>query len=653
MNGRVFDFLKKHPHVPDSPAIYEFYHLYPLMVEENDDFIFFLTPQGTFQYVNQTMADSLDYDRDSMLDKHCFDFIHEEDIPKMTFHLEKYMENRPSYEIELRFRKKSGTIFPSLIRAKILFNEHGEVTGTVCTGRRLSETLVDYSDLYQKLPFERRIMANLPGVIWTCDQNLKTIYVSPTSTHILGFTPDEILSNPNFWNENIHPDDVEKVTIAWDLLYKENAPYDIEYRFYHKKGKQIWVKDKSFGFYERHGTWYSDGILLDITKMKRIQTDLAQAQKMDALGRFAGGIAHDFNNLLTIIQGFGEMLVNPNISHQDRILYTEEIKNATQRAVGLTQQINTFSRKTKHHPSGLNINIELKKSDKIHQQIFPTSVSFEKNLAQDLGDIWMDANQLNQIISNLLWNAKDAIEENGTVTIITRNESITVPLAAYGNIIPPGNYITLTIKDTGIGIPSHNLAKIFEPFYTSKFAGNGLGLAIVHSIITQNDAYISVESEHLKGTEFKIYFPRYNEIINSKTIEQQNSSKTIRKYNFQKQLVILAENEEGIRKYLELGLQTHNFKVIATSNGKDALQMLKKNAKKVKYLISDIKMPKMNGITLANEVHALNPKVKIILISGYTHDYLKTELTPIKNYKFVPKPINLVNILDVIQDWQH
>ena len=617
------------------------------IVENSDDFIFSLTPDYRFEYVNPSVLEFLGYTNEEMLGMPVINFIFSEDHAKVKFTFKKFAQNLPTDELSVQMIKKPNIRFPIIVRAKTI-KIGNNVSRIIAIGRRPVKSLLNYTTNYQDLPIEKKILSNIPGVVWTCDQDLKTIYVSPTSNEILGFHPDAVINNPKFWHEQVLPQDLPSILKAWKVLYERNEPYDVEYRFKKKDGSIIWLRDRSFGFSNREGEWLADGILSDITNVKEIQMHLAQSSKMEALGRFAGGIAHDFNNMLTIINGFSDILLLENSTLEEVKESAGEIKKASVKAAKLTQEILLFSRKQIIESTSLDLNDNIHSSYNFLKTILGETINLEIQSFEGLWMILADSNQIDQILLNLVWNAKDAMLKGGKVIIKLNNFSNKSPIFGYNSIIPKGEFVTLSIEDTGSGISENHLLHLFEPFYTTKAKGKGtgLGLSIVYGIISQNDAFIDVNSRVNEGTSFIIYFPRY---IGEKVLESSHIKKKKKTYQRENISILLVEDEEGIRNYFSRGLKKKGYDIILADNGKEALSKLSNSKKKIDILISDVVMPELDGYSLSKIVSQKWPNIEIILMSGYPEDYLGHDNIISQKIGFIPKPIDLDLLVETIQ----
>jgi len=349
----------------------------------------------------------------------------------------------------------------------------------------------------------------------------------------------------------------------------------------------------------------------------RLEEQLLQSQKMEAVGRLAGGVAHDFNNLMQIILSYAEMAVERSAMDPEERQDLEEIKKAANRAANLTRQLLAFSRKQVLDPKVLDLNAVLKDLEKMLPRLIGEDVDFRLILAPDLGRIKADPSQIENVIMNLAVNARDAMQYGGTLTIETGNTEIDEEYARFHPFLPPGRYVMITVTDTGVGMDAEVRSHIFEPFFTTKEAGKGtgLGLATVYGVVKQSGGYIWVYSEAGKGASFKILLPCVDESavevkLGSDREESPRGSETI----------LLVEDESSLRKLVSQLLRTWGYTVLEASHGEEAINMARIHPGPIDLLLTDVVMPAMSGRELAKRLVPLRDGIKILYMSGYTDD---------------------------------
>ncbi|MCE5272838.1 PAS domain S-box protein [bacterium] len=370
----------------------------------------------------------------------------------------------------------------------------------------------------------------------------------------------------------------------------------------------------------------------DISQELELENQLVQAQKMESIGLLAGGVAHDFNNILAIVLGYANLLVrSPNIPEKDR-KKLEEIEQAAQRGAVLTRQLLTFSRKGKPRFAVVNFNDILNESLGFLQRTIGPDCSIDLDLAGDLGQIRADATQMQQVLMNLAINSRDAMPGGGKISFKTANIDIDKRYLSNHLDIEPGNYIQVSVTDTGAGMPPEIQARIFEPFFTTKETGKGtgLGLSVVYGIVKSHRGLINVYSEPGCGTTFRIYLPRTND-----QVEDKSASEVVVKGGTEN--VLLVDDEQPILQMAASILAEFGYKCCQAASGEEALGIFAEAGSRIDLVISDIGMPNMNGTELMQRLRAVNPKVKIIFSSGYAPQSTR-EMIEMGVNGFVAKP---------------
>jgi PAS domain S-box-containing protein len=358
----------------------------------------------------------------------------------------------------------------------------------------------------------------------------------------------------------------------------------------------------------------------------RLESNLRESQKMEAVGQLAGGISHDFNNLLSVISGYSQiLLMNPDLSGKAR-LQIEAIDQAGERAAGLTRQLLMFSRRQPVAPKIINLDMIVSGIEKMLRRLIKEDVTVTRNIEPVLWLIKADPGSIEQVIMNLFINASDAMPDGGTLTVEIANVKIDeTNLHYHHSDIKPGLYVMLSVSDTGCGMDKNVKEHIFEPFFTTKEIGKGtgLGLATVYSIIKQSNALIDVQSEPGKGTRFRIYFPKALDdgIANEGQHETENMPRGT-------ETILLAEDEDSMRNMLQNFLQSIGYTVLPACNGKNALEIAKNHKEPIHVLLTDVVMPEMNGFDLAKHVKNSFPEMKLLFMSGHakptdTHKMMK------------------------------
>jgi signal transduction histidine kinase len=380
-------------------------------------------------------------------------------------------------------------------------------------------------------------------------------------------------------------------------------------------------------------------IARNIEEQQRLEEQVRQSQKLEAIGRLAGGVAHDFNNLLTIISGYSELLLrrlpDPTDPAQEIIM---QIQKAGERAASLTRQLLAFSRKQVLEPKVLDLNAIVSDTEKMLGRLIGEDVELTTTLKPGLGRVEVDPGQIEQVIMNLAVNARDAMPQGGQLTIETDNIDLDEVYALNHPEVEPGRYVMLAIADTGTGMDELTKARIFEPFFTTKGPGKGtgLGLATVYGIIQQSGGHLFVYSEVEHGTTFKIYLPRVE--------EGAASSKGSASFSMPPrgaETLLLVEDEEAVRTITRFALESFGYTVLDAGTGREAIRLCENQTQPIHLLLSDVVMPEMGGRQLAETLRSRNLAMKVLFLSGYTDDAIVRHGVLAAETAFLQKPFTL------------
>jgi PAS domain S-box-containing protein len=380
---------------------------------------------------------------------------------------------------------------------------------------------------------------------------------------------------------------------------------------------------------------------------KRLQSQLFQAQKMEAIGRLAGGIAHDFNNLLTAIQGYTELAIMDADPDSSILENLRQISLATERAAKLANQLLVFSRKEKVTLHPHNLNVIIKDLVDMLKMMIGENISIHMDLQPDLWDCKVNKGQIEQVVVNLSVNAKDAMPRGGRLTLKTENVRIDDEYVKSNSFARPGKFVCLSVEDTGLGMDQKTISQIFEPFFTTKKSGEGtgLGLSVVYGIVEEHQGWINVYSEPGSGSVFKIYLPSCSE----KAEEREESSIDSRTLYGNGERILFVEDDKTICSFVKTQLSRCGYSVVVAENVEKAISLYDEEENGFDLLFTDITLPDGSGIELIETLHKRNPALKFILTSGYLHE--ESELPALKDIevRFIQKPYTLTTILQTIR----
>jgi hypothetical protein len=448
----------------------------------------------------------------------------------------------------------------------------------------------------------------------------------------------------------VHPEDRDRVREQVAASRRGQAESRIEYRVFWPDGSIHWIVNVGRTFYDGDGhAVRAAGVSMDVTAQRNLEEQFHQAQKMESIGNLAGGIAHDFNNLLTAILGYSNVLLEEEaVTLQPEVVrsFLEEIQKAGERAAALTNQLLAFSRRQIIQPTVLDINDVIVGLDKMLQRLIGEDISLTTHLAETLGSTRADAGQIEQVIMNLVVNARDAMPSGGKITIETGNVELDASYSQRHITVAPGRYVMLAVSDNGTGMTPEVQVRIFEPFFTTKpkGRGTGLGLATIYGIVKQNRGDVWVYSEPGKGTTFKVYLPRVDEapiaVPAKAAIIPQGRGEA----------VLLVEDDHRVRKLARELLARNGYDVIEGADAEDAIRVAAAFPKPIDLLLTDIVMPGMSGQLLAQRLAEHHPKLKILYMSGYTDDAIVQHGVLTSDIAFLQKPFTPTTFARAVRD---
>jgi PAS domain S-box-containing protein len=423
----------------------------------------------------------------------------------------------------------------------------------------------------------RTLVERLPAITYIAELGAcgRWHYVSPQIETMLGFSPAEWLSDPTNWINRIHPEDRETVLGVEERFQKHRDLFQTEYRMFARDGRTLWFRDEAVTLPSAEDQpFLMQGVMYDITEHKRLEDQLRHSQKMEAVGMLAGGVAHDFNNLLMLIQAHNERLRMSLAPGADGHKESSGIEHAVTRAAGLTGRLLAFSRKQVLQPKVLDLNEVLAEVARMLDRLFQKNIAVQVLPGAQLWTIKADPGQIEQLIMNLAVNARDAMPQGGELFIATRNEEIRSDKLQPGDGVRPGRYVTLIVRDTGVGMDKETQARMFEPFFTTKEPGKGtgLGLAIVYGVVKQIGGWTNVVSHPGQGTTFEIYLPQAEENKAAGGVAETQSTSGVPKGS---ETILLVEDEPGIRDVAGDFLQRQGYVVLTAMDGNEALRIAK------------------------------------------------------------------------------
>lgn len=549
-------------------------------------------------------------------------------------------ETEGPQHFEMRLIRADGAVFWGLLQVMAMQSgDYGLTIADISKNKQVAAKLQQSENKFRSI-FEQAAVG-----VASVGLDGSWLQVNKKLCDIVGYSQQALLSKR--FQDLTHPEDLPMDQVAVNqLINNKISTYSKEKRYYTNIGDIIWVNVATS--LVRDNTNQPDHFIFvieDITTQKNatdiqitLTEQLHQAQKIEAIGNLAGGIAHDFNNMLGVILGQAELAMNKLDNTDPLIKNIQAITKAANHSAKLTRQLLTFARKQKIEPKVLNLNSSVAAMMGMLKRLIGESIIFSWDPAPDLWSVKVDPTHIDQVLANLCINARDAITGNGEISITARNctldEKNTITKT---HEIPLGEYVKLSITDNGCGMNEATKARIFEPFYTTKARGEGTGLGLSFTLgaVKTNAGFINVFSELGKGTTFDIYFQRVSTLKETK----QHSIETPRAQGTE--TILLVEDEEILLEVETDMLENNGYKVIATSGGERAEALFHKHLSEIDLLITDVVMPKVNGMDLAVKLRVLSPKLKVLFMSGYPADVLGKKTNLKEDAHFLQKPFSM------------
>ena len=479
----------------------------------------------------------------------------------------------------------------------------------------------------------RRLVESAPyGLLVHCEGRI--VFANTTAYRLLGATcAEEIVGRQVF--DIVHPDSCELVRtrMRYNIDAGETTPL-VEMQLRRLDGTAVEIETVGIPFVH-NGVKGAQTVFHDISARKRLEVQLRQAQKMEAVGQLAGGVAHDFNNLLTVITSYSGMLLQELASADPMRADVEEIRRAAERASGLTRQLLAFSRQQVMRPEVLDVNTVVRDLQKMLRRVLPEDVALVTNLAPTLGLVSVDVGQLEQVIVNLAVNARDAMPSGGTLTVETADVELGEECRDIHPELVPGPHVMLAVSDTGVGMDAATQAQIFEPFYTTKEPGKGtgLGLSTVYGIVKQSGGHVWVSSEPGAGTTFKLYLPCEGP-AGAPSLQAESPPPMLKGT----ETILLVEDDPAVRAATRRMLARSGYRILEARDGGEALHVMRADGGLVELVVTDVVMPEKSGLELAGLLRLMRPDVAVLFMSGYAESELARQVLVAPRSVFLQKP---------------
>ncbi len=594
------------------------------------------------------LLDMLGLDRADFIEDFGFfeGVLHPDDHELMRAEVEQHLATGAPFRLRCRIRHTDGTYLPTLAQGTSLPDESGEPSVLVGTVLDLSDEAEVSDRLAASEQSFRSLAENVPGAIYRYslrpDGSDEIEYMSSGCEQIWELSAEEIQGDPSQLWAAVHADDLSSLQASVMQSASDLGPWHHQWRITTPSGVVKYLEGRGKPERRADGSVLWNSLILDVSSEQRIRDELVrkqqmlgQAQRLESLGRISGGIAHDFNNLLAIVMGNAE-LVEVARSEAERSSFVDAIVEACERGGDLTRRLLSFARQSTLSPEGVDLNETVAQVTSMVSRVLPSTISIETTTAADLWATTVDVALLESSILNLCINARDAMPDGGVLSITTANVELPEPGAPGGEAT--GRYVMVSVADTGVGIPSDVLAHVTEPFFTTKppDLGSGLGLAMVEGFAQQSGGRLEIESDEGVGTEIRLLLPAGA----TPAVDGRDPTPADVDRGRVATRVLVVEDEPAVLALLERMLSDAGFETSTAPDGDTALERFGADAEAIDVLLTDIMMPgALQGRDLAKRLTALNPRLKVLFVSGYAHSGEEGDARLAPNERFLPKPV--------------
>ncbi|WP_445502824.1 cell cycle histidine kinase CckA [Microvirga sp. G4-2] len=612
-----------------------------------------IDPDGSIVYLNATLATWLDYDLAQVGSGglNLADIVPRNVVAMMTsFTGDPGTVRTETFDLDLR--RRNGQFLPVRLYHHIAFGQDGRMGASrTLVINRSPGVEVDEGQRAAEVRFVR-FFNNTPIAIATVNRAGRIVHANAPFSKLFGTLPRTGESGgdgPSIFESFRESGPLEAALKAVAENRGDIAPLELQTVGENGSSVRVWVTPA--------GDTGADGetailYALDTTDFRKVEEQLAQSQKMNAVGQLAGGVAHDFNNVLQAIIGYSDLLLANHRPTDPSFQDIMQIKQNANRAASLVRQLLAFSRRQTLRPEVLNLNDRLYDLSMLLKRLLGERVELDLSHGRDLWFVKADVNQFEQVVVNLAVNARDAMPDGGKLAIRTANVSAQEAARLNVSAMPPADYVLVEVSDTGIGMTSEVLDKIFEPFFTTKEVGKGtgLGLSTVFGIVKQSGGYIDVNSKPGQGTTFSIYLPRHIPDIQEAPEEAKADAPKKPAADMTGQgTILLVEDEDPVRAVNARALSARGYTVLEAASGIEALEIIQERGAPVDLVVSDVVMPEMDGPTLLGELRKLYPDLKVIFVSGYAEEAFRKNLPEGEDFNFLPKPFSLRQLVETVK----
>jgi two-component system cell cycle sensor histidine kinase/response regulator CckA len=561
--------------------------------------------------------------------------VFEDDLPQVEKVMTRLTNDEPRNIFTNRNYRKDGSVIYCEWYNSVLRDDAGNLLS-------IHSLVQDVTDRIRAAQKYRQIVETATEGIWIIDPEARTTFVNQRICQMLGYTPAEMLGHHLF---EFMDEQAQKEAAVYLKRRRQGIREQHDFRFRHRNGSDVWTIVSTNPIYAEDGSFQGAlAMITDITQRRRAEQALRESearllevQKLESIGRLAGGVAHDFNNMLTAILGYAELAQRELPPEHPTQAALQHIQDAAERSANLTAQLLAFARRQIISPQVVDLNRLVAEISSLLRRLIGEHIELLTIPAENLGRVHVDPGQCSQILINLAVNARDAMPYGGKLIIETANVTLDESYCTRHPEVSPGEYVALSVSDTGAGMSAEVQEHLFEPFFTTKEMGRGigLGLATCYGIVRQHGGYIHVYSEPGRGTSFHIYFPRVD-------LEEtpKQSAETPSEMPRGNETILLVEDEPMVRAFASTTLQAQGYRVIEAEDGEAAAQIVRMQVEPIHLLITDLVMPRLSGVALANQFQTLYPQAAILFISGYADKSVPHQGETPGDLPFLRKPFS-------------
>lgn len=609
---------------PDNPlAPFRHSSQFQLFADAIPQIIWTAEPDGLVDYANLAFARYTGRDRDALVPgTGWLAAVSPDDIERVVQRWQQVIPDGKTYELEFRLQRHDGTWRWHLVQGAPVQDENGSII-------KWCGSAIDIHDLKTFSERFENVAKATVDAIWDWDIENNTVWWNHGIYTLFGHDRDNVMSEPSAWLRFLHPEDSDRVRQAViDVVHSDQTIMNISYRLLRADGSVADIEEHSFVVRNKEGrALRMVGGMSDVTERKLMAEQLSHAQRLQTVGELTGGVAHDFNNLLTVIQGNNELLAEALAQDPRLAPLTSMISQASERAAGLVQRLLAFARKQPLDPHPTDVAALMNNVQPLIRRAVPERISISLVTAAELPKVMIDPPQLESALLNLCLNARDAIAGQGKLLLEASASKLDAEYCASHPDAEPGDYVLVSVTDTGAGMTAEVKQRAFDPFFTTKNAGqgSGLGLSMVYGFIKQSGGHIAVYSEPDVGTVIRMYLP----VADTDDVAQDTArtSTAIQSSNRSKSsgTVLLVEDDELVRRYAEKQFRELGYTVISACSGYEALSLLN-NHKPVDLLFTDVMMGDgMNGPELAKAALEIQPDLPVLFTSGYSENAISNQ----------------------------